>query len=140
GFYILLSKWKLRNIGILILLLFIVWQFRVQNGIFFIVFLLAYIYIPFYKSKSIIINSFFAIILGGIMLVLVGSSSMLQLDSDVGDKLSGYEEYHDNKLNEGEGAAKTIVSLPGYIRPVIFIMISQLAPFPFYNATYVGTL
>ncbi|MBC9798486.1 hypothetical protein, partial [Sinomicrobium weinanense] len=52
GFYIFMSEWKFRNLILLVLVGFLVAQFRMQHGLFFIAFISAYLFVRIKKFKN----------------------------------------------------------------------------------------
>lgn len=140
GFYLISTKFKFRNLILLLVLGFIVANFRLQNGLFFVLFFWAYLYKSFKNNKN------FSLRLGMFFMFLLTISfsyyyfDTITLIDDLNNKLSGYEDYHEKRLESGSGFANLLNNKPFLIKKGAFIILSQVAPIPAHEATYIQTL
>ncbi|QBA22737.1 hypothetical protein EU348_16730 [Chryseobacterium indologenes] len=138
SFLILTKKNDLTNFLILVLLSFLVFQFRVANGLFSIIFILCFFYKNVLELKSKRKIKIYTVLLALLALIIIGLFNSLIDLSDIDDKATNYEAYHDEMLKNGSGLAKTIYKLPVIVRPFLFTILSQLAPIPAFQVTFLS--
>lgn len=138
SFLLLTKKNSTANFLVLLLLCFLTFQFRVANGVFSIVFILCFFYKKILEFRSKTKIKIYTVVLGALgVLLIIAFNSLLNLN-DLDSKANNYEAYHDEMLKNGSGLAKTIYKLPGFVRPFLFTLLSQLAPIPAFQVTYLN--
>mgnify|MGYP000911697811 CR=1 FL=1 len=124
---IVLKKYSTKNLIKLLVLLLIVWGIRLYSGLFIIVFILYYVYVPLRNSKfKPIILPLYILLL----IFLVFTSSIV-----VEQSLEEIKLYQDFSIEKGEvsgGLSNYILNLPFGIKQVALTIYSQFHPFPPY--------
>lgn len=139
GFYIVLSKWSVRNLIILILLCFLAWQFRMQHGIFFITFIGVYMFLHIRNYR----NKMASVFLAAVFIISALSFAVFNFESyrkSTLGEIEHYQEYHEEMRAEATGLTANINRFPAAVRPVFNIIISQIYPYPVYRGLYVGPI
>lgn len=127
GFYIILKPYSIKNILLLFLLTIAIWQFRMEHGLFFIVFIIYYLYISFIRYRVILIP--FGIIFGLTLIPFYFGF--------ITEALSNYTLYSDRQSTIGLGIqddslSRFIFAMPHPFRELLSLIDQQLQPFPPY--------
>ncbi|SFI79405.1 hypothetical protein [Myroides guanonis] len=140
AFIILTKKNSIFNLIVLILICFLIFQFRIVNGIFSLIFILTFFYKFILRKKNKTQKKILTVLILLIGIAVVFSSSSLIDLGEIERKAEGYSDYHDQVLKEGSGFAKTVYNLPVIVRPFAFIFLSQITPLPATQAIFVNTI
>lgn len=133
GIYIVLSEKKMiKGILMLIIIDILIYTFRIENGHFFILLILYYIYIKLKTYKIIRI----VLIVGAF---LFGSALMFDILSDAAETLDTYTEYTKSHAN-ADGMAMVILNLPSPIKEFACFILSQIFPIPPWSSFEVKTI
>lgn len=139
GFHVVLNKWNLTGVIILVLLGLFAWQIRTHNGIFFIAFIFLSVYMRIEKRQPRLAK----VLLFGSLLITLAAAISINLSAVTGDtseELATYQAYHEGKLQESTGLTGAIMKAPTFVRPLLFVGLSQVYPFPPYRGMYVDYL
>lgn len=124
---IVLKKYSTKNLIKLLVLLLIVWGIRLYSGLFIIIFILYYVYVPLRNSKfKPIILPLYILLL--IFLVITSSVVVEQSLEEI--KL--YQEFSIEKGEVSGGLSNYLLNLPFGIKQVALTIYSQFHPFPPY--------
>lgn len=132
GFYVLLGKKNMRGLIILSILCFIVWNFRIQHGIFFLSFIGVYLYLFLKKRKKSL-----AVLAAGLVLVVVAVSILAfyvgSLYQNISTELQAYTIRQEMQVGASQGLLN---KTPGVLEPAANVLLSQIVPFPFFTGFY----
>ena len=124
GFVIISKPFSVKGLIKLIIFTLIIWQLRIEHGIFFIFFILYYVYIKMHRYKLAFIS--LAVVLGVISFSFIMESYLL-----VEDTLDRYSEFSEEyALSKDDSVGTYIWSLPSPFRQIAIFMNSQIQPFP----------
>lgn len=121
--YLTLSKFNVSNLIKLICLSFIVFQLRVEHGLFSIMFIAYYLYRAFNKIKILI--PFIAV--GLIVIFFIYFSEFLDAALD---SMDDYEELTSDSAFRKSGLSVYIFTLPPFIKNLVLFFYTPIIPFP----------
>jgi hypothetical protein len=135
GFYIILGNFKIKNLFILISLAVVTFIFRPTHGVYYLLIIIYYLYIPLSKYK-LLVPFFFLLVLFLFFTTLVQTD----YNENLVDRSQIYTEYHSEKIEDaGGGASRLYAALPAFTHPFISIIQSQINPFALLGVYVVPT-
>lgn len=122
--YVVLRKISVRGIIILLCNIIIVWQLRLEHGVFLIVFLTYYIFNAI--KKNVLVTVLFFVIVAVIFLIYF---------IDVYDSIMNSMANYEVRSNLGDGLKENsfgafIYKFPSPIKEILLVINSQIQPFP----------
>lgn len=129
GFSIFFSAFSLKKLILLIALVIITTQFRMEHGLFMLFMPLLYIYEQTKGNK--IVRYIFIII--GIVLMSFLSVVIIPQIVAIQNTLEGYVEYTQEAAEQSGGLGKYILRLPMGLKQFFTVLYSQMSPFPSWN-------
>lgn len=126
--YIVLKKFSIKGLLLLLLNVIIVWQLRLEHGLFLLVFVSYYLYD---KVKR------YPVLVGLLCIVIMGVfiTYFMQSLETVNRSMEHYTEYtSDDALARDNSLGAVIYRLPSPLKEIAIVFYSQIQPFPsWYN-------
>ena len=127
GFIIISKNFSFKGLILLILLAFLIWNFRYEHGLFFIIFILYYFFISLKRHKIFFISL-------AITFAIISSSLILKSFINITGTLLRYtEKTEDTTMSKDNSLGQILWTLPTPIKEISIILNSQLQPFPSWN-------
>ena len=130
GFYIILGNFSIKKLIVLIALAVITFTFRPTHGIYYLLLLLYYLYVPLKRYKYSIIP--FSVI---VFILFITYGIRTEFSENLIDRSQTYSEFHEHQAANAGGAAKLYGVLPSFLHPPTRIIQSQINPFMLLRVT-----
>lgn len=124
GFYIILGTFSLKKLILLLILATITFTFRPTHGVFYILLIIFYLYVPLKKFRFLMIT--FSIL---VFFIFINFGLKSEYKNSLIDRSQTYSEFHDQRASSAGGAAKLYETLPKYLHPFTRMIQSQINPF-----------
>tara|TARA_R110001606_G_scaffold384411_1_gene547276 strand:+ start:8502 stop:9866 length:1365 start_codon:yes stop_codon:yes gene_type:complete len=132
GFYIILGSFSVKKIILLLALAVITFIFRPTHGVYYLLLIVFYLYIPLKKYKALIV--LFSVI---VLFLFIRFAKGSEFGENLVDRSQTYTEFHEEKATKAGGAAKLYGALPSFLHPPTRIFQSQINPFSLLRVTVV---
>lgn len=127
-FYIIIRKFSWAGLLKLLIISFIVWQIRLEHGLFVIVFSIYYLFNKFKNNKIILLFLIIAF-------VLIISSMLYDYFLKATSTINYYSDFSETSaLEVDDSLGKYIYFMPSPLKELFRFINSQLQPFPSWNA------
>lgn len=122
---IIISKFKIRNLIVLIVCIIITWGVRLYSGLFLISFLGYYMYVISTSERSRKVS---LVIFVPLLLVLISLMISSSIFDQTAIEINAYSEL--SSENSGDGMVSKLMALPSGISHIALLLFAAIRPFP----------